>query len=312
MIWSIRLNIVMYLILSFKWSGICYLCGLCGCELALSALTMHLKDSESATWYSRACWTPSWLQHTYWSYRGSWRGAGALLGYVNMSAISRWHSNAAVMLVPSEVTYDIMDSLWRSRLQFPILTRQKAARVPCVVLHMHSSASLILLNCELLSTGFVNPDSNSESVLYLSVDEKHNFWSRISTIVCMFESLLPARKNVLFHHKIHSVEWKYPNLSFSDQWHQFQWSIFYSFSFSHYPKFIKIPTFENNLLFYFLKLILHCKILPIKIQLKIVNEKYVVWYISFLSFSCTIHFLKKRTCRYRKQDNLRTTCRIED
>lgn len=36
------------------------------------------------------------------------RGSG---GYATMSAISRRHSNAALMLVHSEVTYDIMDSL---------------------------------------------------------------------------------------------------------------------------------------------------------------------------------------------------------
>lgn len=53
-----------------------YLCGLCGCEPALSALTLLLKGCESATWYSGACWTPPWLQHTCWSYRGSRRGAG--------------------------------------------------------------------------------------------------------------------------------------------------------------------------------------------------------------------------------------------
>lgn len=60
----------------------------------LSALTVHLNGPESATWYGRARWTPSWLQRTYWSYRGSRRGVGALVGYVNTSAISHWHSNA--------------------------------------------------------------------------------------------------------------------------------------------------------------------------------------------------------------------------
>lgn len=119
-------------------------------------LTLLLKGCESATWYSRACWAPSWLQHTYWSYRGSRRGAGALAGYATTSAISRRHSNATVMLVHSEVTYDITDSLCHSRLQFPTLTRRKAE---CPVCRASLAQFCLFDSLEL--------DSNSEFGCYL-------------------------------------------------------------------------------------------------------------------------------------------------
>ncbi len=119
-----------------KWAP--YLHSLCSCALALSALTVHLNSSESATWYSIKC---ARLPHgrgiTYWSYRereregerererGRERGVGAVAGYVSVCAINHWHSYTLEQLVHSEVTYNIMDSLWHALSAFPSISGRR-------------------------------------------------------------------------------------------------------------------------------------------------------------------------------------------
>lgn len=202
-----------------------YLCGLCGCEPALSALTLLLKGCESATWYSGACWTPPWLQHTCWSYRGSRRGAGGSGGLrhhhqrYQSPAFQRrgdagpfwghvWH-NGSPLTLSVTVSYPNWANERRPACRGPCLT--------CTVLPLWFTWTRLKLRVLLLFESRRSPGPKG-----------FNLWSRRGSIVCMFESLLPTRKTVLFGHTIHPVHWKYSHLSFSNQWHQFQWTIVYS------------------------------------------------------------------------------------
>lgn len=94
---------------------------------------------------------------------------------------------------------------------------------------------------------FVKPDSNCESGFYLSVDA-FLVWKashttskagEASLCACLNHCYRPGRMFCSATQYI-QLNGNTQNLSFSNQWQQFQWTIFYSFSFSHYPKFIKI------------------------------------------------------------------------
>lgn len=222
--WSIRLSIVRYLVLSSQWSEhplsvwpLWMRAGVIGARAAPKGLRVSnmiqqsVLDSLVAAAYiliisrePERCGGSGGLRHhqRYHSPAFQHRGdAGPFWGHV-------WHNGFCLTL---SVTVSYPNS---------------AKGAPCLVCRA-SLAQFCLFDS-------LEPDSNSEFGCYLKADASLVRKASRTTSeageapLCAFESLLPTRKSVLFRHTIHSVHWKYSDLSFSNQWHQFQWTIVYS------------------------------------------------------------------------------------
>lgn len=236
MTWSIRLSIgiFMYLVLILKWSEH----PLSVWPLWMWARVISAHDAPKQLWVSNMIQriVPNSLVAAAYILIISREpdrcgGSGGLRQHERYQSLAfRW----LVMLVHSEVTYDIMDSLWGARLQFPILTRRKVSCALCVLPHMYTSAFfffLILLNPVFLQQFVSLIQTQSLAFIWklmLPWSEKfrilYNIWSRRDTIVCASLNHCSWSGRLLFFHTIHSVYWKHfgQNLSFPNQWPQSQ------------------------------------------------------------------------------------------